>query len=279
MGVSGTALSPDGKWAATVNFKAADVRIWDLTRGREGVAVRSIPAGDRPGAVFSPDGRWLVVDEPLSRTRAFYEVGSWDVVRQEREVEIGGLVFAPDGRTMAASTVGARQVRLLDPADGREWVRLEQANSFRVWPVAFSRDGSRLAVGERRAYHLWDLREVRARLAEMGLDWDAPAYPPDPSDVAAPLPFRVDERAAGAAPPAVELPPPARGGPRRRRRSPPGSSGWPAPRRTRATRRPALWRKRGHRRSPPWTRRPGPRTPHSSAGEMSCAPGSPPPRP
>ena len=27
--------------------------------------------------------------------------------------------------------------------------------------------------------HVWDLRAIRKHLAEMGLDWDAPAYPDD----------------------------------------------------------------------------------------------------
>ena len=29
---------------------------------------------------------------------------------------------------------------------------------------------------------VWDLRRIRARLAELGLDWDAPPYPPEPED-------------------------------------------------------------------------------------------------
>jgi tetratricopeptide (TPR) repeat protein len=35
--------------------------------------------------------------------------------------------------------------------------------------------------------HVWDLRAIRKRLAAMGLDWDAPAYPDhDPADPSAP---------------------------------------------------------------------------------------------
>ncbi len=46
--------------------------------------------------------------------------------------------------------------------------------------LLFSHDGSQLAgmmgtVG----VQLWDLRRIRAQLADMGLDWDRPPYPPE----------------------------------------------------------------------------------------------------
>ena len=45
--------------------------------------------------------------------------------------------------------------------------------------ATFSPDGSRLVTTspEGPTVRVWDLRAIRRRLAGMGLDWDAPAYP------------------------------------------------------------------------------------------------------
>jgi hypothetical protein len=67
--------------------------------------------------------------------------------------------------------------------------------------LAFSPDGARLAVSYGNGQvHPWDLRLLRARLAELRLDWDAPPYPQSEglagSDVTA-LPTPTDCPAAG----------------------------------------------------------------------------------
>ncbi len=36
-------------------------------------------------------------------------------------------------------------------------------------------------AAEGSTVQVWDLRAVRARLADLGLDWDAPPYPPVPA--------------------------------------------------------------------------------------------------
>jgi hypothetical protein len=59
---------------------------------------------------------------------------------------------------------------------------LEVAEPTWLVPVAFSPDGGRLyAFGkDAHALHLWtwDLRHLRARLKELGADWDWPDFPP-----------------------------------------------------------------------------------------------------
>jgi hypothetical protein len=82
--------------------------------------------------------------------------------------------------------------------------RLESPDSSDVWPT-FSPDGSRLVVvpASYPAVFVWDLRLVRSRLTEMGLDWEAPAYSDDdPAASSLPLlpPLQFD-----AGPPADEI--------------------------------------------------------------------------
>ena len=46
-----------------------------------------------------------------------------------------------------------------------------------------------MTANEPPCRHVWDLRAIRRQLAEMGLDWDAPAYPED--DAASPGPAAI----------------------------------------------------------------------------------------
>jgi hypothetical protein len=60
-------------------------------------------------------------------------------------------------------------------------------------PVCFTPDGAQLIThgDETRAIHIFDLRAIRRQLAEIGLDWDLPDYPPAPP-TAPPLQVRVE---------------------------------------------------------------------------------------
>ena len=72
------------------------------------------------------------------------------------------------------------RVRLVDPDSGREVATLDAGtgSSASFFCLAFSPDGTQLAAGRDHIIHLWDLRRIREQLAALGLDWDAPPYPP-----------------------------------------------------------------------------------------------------
>jgi tetratricopeptide (TPR) repeat protein len=93
------------------------------------------------------------------------------------------------------------EVQLVDPATGREFARLPAAGT----PYCFSPDGSQLVTdaGRDGAFQVWDLRETRRQLKEMGLDWDRPSYPAPTPDNGRPLRVRV--LAAEPLPPSNEL--------------------------------------------------------------------------
>jgi hypothetical protein len=84
-------------------------------------------------------------------------------------------------------------IRLVETATGREYVRLEAPLQTRFRPIGFTQEGSRLiALGvESQALHVWDLRAIRAQLKDLGLDWEAPAFPPPRGDLP-PLQLEVD---------------------------------------------------------------------------------------
>jgi hypothetical protein len=87
-------------------------------------------------------------------------------------------------------------IRLVRPQDRTELTRLEVPGQTRLVQRCFAPDGTRLIAvgGEMHALHVWDLRAIRRRLAELGLDWDAPPYPPEPAPatVAPPLTVTVE---------------------------------------------------------------------------------------
>ncbi len=117
-----------------------------------------------------------------------WEVSSW---REAWQFNGRGRCFSPDGRLVVA-TDSSKVLNLVEAETGRTLARLTSPDLGDAWAVRFSPDGSRLVVSTRDgpAVHVWDLRAIRRHLADLGLDWDAPAYSEeDPAGFAAsPLP-------------------------------------------------------------------------------------------
>lgn len=173
------AVSPDGRWVATGShglYQGSGARIWDARTGKH---VADLPVGEFCPVSFSPDGRWLLTGH---RDFRLWSVGDWQEGPALGRAATGaGSAFTADGRLLALSDSLA-VVRLVEPATGRELARLTAPEQTRLVPKCFTPDGSMLvAVGaETRALHVFDLRAIRLQLAELGLDWDRPPYPPAP---------------------------------------------------------------------------------------------------
>lgn len=67
--------------------------------------------------------------------------------------------------------------RLLETRSGREITRLEDPDHY-AEIATLSPDGSRLIALARDGLRVWDLRGFRRELSALGLDWNAPSYPP-----------------------------------------------------------------------------------------------------
>jgi WD40 repeat protein/Flp pilus assembly protein TadD len=182
------AVSPDGQYLATGSHLAGQgAQVWRISDRKK---MADLALAHSAGVEFSPDGRWL---STLSTPSRLWEVSTWREVMQ-----IGGdaRCFSPDGRLVLVSDSNM-VLRLVETETGRTLARFESPDSCDVGWATFSPDGSRLVVttNDGPAVHVWDLRTIRAHLAGMGLDWDAPACseldPAGPSSPPLP-PLRVD---------------------------------------------------------------------------------------
>jgi tetratricopeptide (TPR) repeat protein len=195
--VRAIAISPDGRWVVTGSHAVLDgMKLWDAQTARLVHDFPGIP--DEVGGVwsFSPDGRWLAVGWDGV---VLFETTTWvPKVRLCRGV-YGGLAFAPDSR-MAVFDDCAGNLILAEIETDRELARFEDPEQARLAlnGVAFTPDGSQLVTTlDGRPYiRVWDLRAIRRRLAELRLDWDAPATYDTPEAPGSfppiPKPFRVD---------------------------------------------------------------------------------------
>jgi eukaryotic-like serine/threonine-protein kinase len=154
-----SAVSPDGKW---VSF---DEVLFDCSTGDR---VFSAPA-KQSFRRFSRDGSLL-----LGYKRAF-ATGTW-----EPTPEIPGLLHdcSPDN-TVGISLLEGGIFQLVEISTGRALARLEDPDQ-QTTMVEFSPDGTKLVARAIDGLRVWDLRRIRMELDKLGLDWNAPPYPPEP---------------------------------------------------------------------------------------------------
>jgi serine/threonine protein kinase/tetratricopeptide (TPR) repeat protein len=177
-------VSRDGRWVC-FGLLGSRVKVFD---GRTGQLIwEDSPEHGGPIGRFTPDGRWLVCSY-----RAF-RAGDWGTSVVLDPSRTGNLWdVSPDSRLALIHTAEG-YARLVEIATGRELVRIESPDGS-LGEMKFTSDGTRLLEPFGGGLRVWDLRRIRRRLAEYGLDWDGPAYPPEPegpSRLSAPLQLTV----------------------------------------------------------------------------------------
>jgi serine/threonine protein kinase/WD40 repeat protein len=176
-------VSPDGRWVAFAGphgpiyvYEAATTRrVWES------------PGGQGTHFLFSPDGRWLVTNVDGGR---LYAVATW-----ESGPRLGP--GTPWDVTSELAVLGLTNgvYRLVGLATGRELARLEDPEQ-NTGQAAFTPHGAKLVVVARNGLRVWDLRRIRAELANLDLDWESSPIPPSVPD-GTPLQVNVDSADVG----------------------------------------------------------------------------------
>jgi tetratricopeptide (TPR) repeat protein/WD40 repeat protein len=180
-------VSPDGKLVATGSWGGRGIKVWEADTGRLVHTLLPERSGTIP-TFSSNEGRWLV----NAHGGHCWRVADWSEGPQG-PTDARGVGFSPDGRLAAWNAKGG--LVLTDPETGRVLARLEGPHQDNMSVPSFSPDGTLLIASTDDSFcvRVWDLRKLRAGLAELGLDWAAPAYPPgaSPDPGSLPLPVRV----------------------------------------------------------------------------------------
>jgi WD40 repeat protein len=171
-----SAISPDGRWAAASTWGDAPAQhrviVWDLSDGK--VAKRftfdEVPASGP--LAFSADGKWLVT--AAGEEYRLWRVGNWEPGPRKAlpPTAIAGPVAYSRVENILAVAWGQNGVRLLAADTLDEVVTLTAPGQSGVTSLAVSSDGNRLAVGcESGVIYIWDLKQLRADLAALDLQW------------------------------------------------------------------------------------------------------------
>ncbi|HLE50435.1 MAG TPA: helix-turn-helix domain-containing protein [Anaerolineales bacterium] len=143
--VSSAVFSPDGTRIATASADGM-AKIWDAATGKELLTLKGSSYGVAWYAVFSPDGKLLATagQDKIARI--------WDASTGGELLALSGhsrdvyqIVFSPDGSRVATiSDDGTSKV--WDALTGRELLKISARDGGIPQWVAFSPDGSRIAI-------------------------------------------------------------------------------------------------------------------------------------
>ncbi len=163
-GADHLAVDPTGHWAATAAPGVGEVRFWDLDRR---CVVHAQMPGGQAGATFSPDGKTAAV---WGDRFQLLETGSWKpsaaLPLPDPVPVLGAAAFAPDGRHLAVVS-DVYDVLVVDRVDHRVVVMIEPPTRVRIFALAWSPDGARLAAataqGKLRLWHMPTLTDELER--------------------------------------------------------------------------------------------------------------------
>lgn len=168
----GFAFSPDGKSLVSKANGVSPV-LWDVASGQSIEVETGLSYGN--GMALSPDGKMLAYGkcaelDPQSHCSQ-YEIILWDVttrqpVGQPAIFQVGapaplGLLFAPDGKTLAvmsSGTTGSGKIELFDTIT-RQSIALPLEGQVQFSSMAFSPDGKFMALGSiSGVIYIWDVK-------------------------------------------------------------------------------------------------------------------------
>jgi WD40 repeat protein len=168
------ALDPSGRLLVVGTWHGSGLRVFDLETNR---LIREIPTAGDARPRFGPDGKDLYYTDDGGLSVVSTESFEVRPFRSSPPLYLH-MAVSPDGRMIAASERGGR-VWLLRTRDAGPIASFRPQDDRGPPILGFSGDGCRLAGGCDRIALVWDLREMRRKLAEVSLDWEGTGLPPE----------------------------------------------------------------------------------------------------
>jgi WD40 repeat protein len=152
------AWSPIGNDLVVASFDGA-VAVWDAGSGEE-VAHLIDADGDVRHVAWSPDGQWVAAAGPSGAT--VWETRGWQEASVLADVRGPAVAWSPDS-SLLALPADVSTVRVIDVETGNGTAIHEAPDLDSITELAWSWDGRRLALGDRRGdVQLWDLSQDSA---------------------------------------------------------------------------------------------------------------------
>jgi serine/threonine protein kinase/WD40 repeat protein len=170
-------MDPAGQWVATGTWTGSGVRVFDFETGQ---LIRELAVRGSAEVVCSPNGKWLATDNATECR--LWDTKSWSPAPQILPADstwaTGPMAFSPDS-SLLATCHDVRQVQIVSVPGLQVVARLLLPTGVKIGALRFSSDGTTFAALEDLGtIHLWDLRQIRAELKQLGLDWGIPDFAP-----------------------------------------------------------------------------------------------------
>jgi WD40 repeat protein len=154
--ISCIAYSPDGKRIVTSSRDDDTVKVWDSDTGN---CLMNLSARHVDAITYSPDGKWLVMNEGGKNVEV------WDIDTGVCVLKLSGhsgivssVTYSLDGKQIVTSS-GDKTIKLWDSETGVCLFNLS-AHTLGVWCAALSPDGEQIvsgAISSKRA-RIWDVK-------------------------------------------------------------------------------------------------------------------------
>jgi WD40 repeat protein len=139
-------VSADGRWVAAANYTAGAVAVYQTQQPTNRFALA--PQLHASGPAFSPDGRWLAAGNWKGTGVKVWELASRKVIFETPAPSPAVVTFNPDGHWLL---VGGANYEFWETSSWkRKRIIARTGPETSPAPMAFSRDGSMLAIAPRQ---------------------------------------------------------------------------------------------------------------------------------